>query len=264
VQDFDPVWFAYPVVIFVLSFGLIVYWHSRRSFTRDVMIYSLVAYGGAIALKYAIQLPTAAALASDFGSKSVVNGLYFGLQTVLFEVGGAFLVAWFAVKRGAFSQHDAEGFGLGLAFWENGVLLGLFQVLDLIGAYAILATNTAAAQSAYSTLLNAQPQLFYAPGQALPYLALGILERCSSLVVHVAWGYLCVVGALTRNRGYLLMALPMGMIDFFVVFASSLGLAVFEGLIFAFSLACFAVAMVATRGWRRELSAAPSPDANAI
>ena len=57
-----------------------------------------------------------------YGSVSVGLGLYYGLQTVVFEIGGAFLVAWLMVSWDRMSAKDAEGYGISLAFWQNGLL----------------------------------------------------------------------------------------------------------------------------------------------
>jgi hypothetical protein len=93
---------------------------SQTSLPRDsVFLYSLIAYGAAIALKYAVQIPTVDAVTNYFGAHSVGLGVYYGLQTVFFEVGLAFLVAWFAVSRGALEKKDAEAYGSGLAFCPN-------------------------------------------------------------------------------------------------------------------------------------------------
>jgi len=63
-QNIDPIYFLDPAVIIGFSLGLVVYWRRRRPFTRAVLLYSLVAYGGAIAVKAAFQAMTAAAVAN--------------------------------------------------------------------------------------------------------------------------------------------------------------------------------------------------------
>jgi hypothetical protein len=70
-----------------------LYWYVKRRFHPIVFLYSLIAYAVAIALKYAVQIPTIDAVTSYFGTNSVGLGVYYGLQTVVFEVGLAFLVA---------------------------------------------------------------------------------------------------------------------------------------------------------------------------
>lgn len=52
------------------------------------------------------------------------------ILTGVFEVGGAFLVASYAVSRGHFSSRDGGAFGLGLAMWENGVLIGAATLVN--------------------------------------------------------------------------------------------------------------------------------------
>jgi hypothetical protein len=251
-QNIDPVYFLLPIVVAAFSFGLVIYWHYKRSFTRAVLLYSLVAYAGAILLKVILQQFTATGVINMFGFASVVDGLYFGLQTAFFEIGGAFLVALLGVRRGAFAAQDVEGYGLGLAFWENGILLGSFAVVNLLAVYITIASNSSAAPSYYSALLKTQPQLFYPPLEALPLVGFGILERVSSLLLHFSWGYLCFVAALTGRRSYFLAALPMGLIDFLVVFQGLLTVAYFEAIVFALSIGCLALSLDLTRNWRKK------------
>ena len=114
-QNIDPLYILEPVIVIALSVGLILYWRQKRSFTRYALIFSLVAYGGAILVKIIVQLFTANSVLSTFGSESIATGIYYGIQTSLFEVGGAFLVAKYAVSRNRFSQKDA-GFR---RYWSN-------------------------------------------------------------------------------------------------------------------------------------------------
>src|SRR5579862_1122734 len=101
-QNIDPLYILEPVVVIVISVGLILYWRKTRSFSRYALIYSLVAYAGAIAAKVIIQLFTAVSVVSAFGQVSIATGIYYGIQTSLFEVGGAFLVAKYAVSKKRF------------------------------------------------------------------------------------------------------------------------------------------------------------------
>jgi hypothetical protein len=132
VQNIDVLYILQPIIVIVIASLLMLYWYSKRRFHATVFLYSLIAYGVAIALKYAVQIPTVDAVTSYFGEHSVGLGGYYGLQTVFFEVGLAFLVAWFAVRRGALEKKDAEAYGSGLAFWENAVLLSTLSLINLI------------------------------------------------------------------------------------------------------------------------------------
>ena len=68
-----------------------------------VLVYSLVAYAIAIALKEVMQnLPINLTL------NNPELGVYYGLQTVIFEVGLAYLIAWYALKQGKLERKDAE------------------------------------------------------------------------------------------------------------------------------------------------------------
>lgn len=254
-QNIDIVFILQPIIIIMVSSGLVVYWHYKRSFRKVVLLYSFAAYFAAIALKDVVQIPTLSLVVNYFGAQSVGVGVYYGLQTVVFEVGGAFFVAWYAVSRGKFDRKDAEAFGLGLGFWENAVLLGLFSLVSLVAYYTILSTNTSTAQTIYSQLNVSAPGLFSPLPQAFESVAFGVVERISSILFHFSWGYLCVMAACLHKKQYLMLALPMGFIDFLVPFAPSLGLAVFEALVFALSVASVAVAWYTTRKLRRKADA---------
>jgi len=253
-QNIDPLYILEPIIVISLTIGLILYWkRSGRSFTRYALIFSLVAYAGAILFKVIFQIFTVDAVVSTFGSTSIATGLYYGIQTCVFEVGGAFVVARYAVSRRRFSEKDAGAYGISLAFWENGVYLGLFSLISLVSIFAVLATNPAnTAQLVYNALQKGQPALFDPPSIALPQIAYGILERVSSILVHCSWGFLCVLAAVYKRNTYFLIALPMGMIDFFVPFVSVLGVAAFEGVIFLFALTSLFVAVSVARDLPKE------------
>lgn len=250
--NIDPVYFLYPVVVIAFSFGLVIYWHYRRKFTGAVLIFSLVAYGGAIALKYIVQIPTYHPFDTAVGGNHIALGLYYGMQTVAFEVGGAFVVARYAVSRGKFKAIDAEGYGIGLSFWENGVYLGIFTLINYISYYAILSAGSSGISlTLYETLIKNAPGLFYSPSQALPAVGYAILERVSSLLVHFSWGYLVVLAVVYKRKLFLGVALPMGLIDFLVPFAGTMSLPIFEGVLFLLSLLCLAVALRVTSKVRK-------------
>jgi len=148
-QNIDPLYILEPLIVIVLSVGLILYWRSRGNrFTRYALIFSLVAYAGAILVKIVVQLLTVTAVTTTFGSESIATGLYYGIQTSLFEVGGAFLVARYAVARGRFTEKDAGAYGISLAFWENGVYLGLFSLISIVSIYGVLAAGPPGSKAA--------------------------------------------------------------------------------------------------------------------
>jgi YhfC intramembrane metalloprotease len=247
VQNIDPLWFAFPVIVIAFSAGLLLFWASRRSLTRKVLLVALAAYAAAIALKGVVQILTASSVQEAFGYTSVPDAAYFGAQTAVFEVGGAFLLAGVAARRKWLSARDAEGYGLSLAFWENGVLLGVLTLLGWVATYAILSTGGSLADMVYSSLQSSGSQLLYGPAEALPLIAYGILERVTSLMVHLAWGILAVAFAVTGRKSYFLLAFPMGFIDSLVVYDSYLGLGVFEAVAFVIAAGCLGAAWFASR-----------------
>ena len=254
-QNIDPLYLIIPIVVIAFSFGIVIFWRKKRCFSRWVLLYSLLAYAGAIALKYIVQIPTINAVISASGHSPLVLGLYYGLQTGVFEVGGAFLVASYAVSKGRFSSRDGGAFGLGLAMWENGVLLGATALINYITYYVILGLpNSGISQTVYNALLQSTPYLFYEPAKALPYIGYSILERVSSLLGHFSWGFLAVWSAVYKRKYYFLVAFPIGfLIDFLVPFEARLGIGVFELIVFAIAVAGLAAALTVTQGIRKNL-----------
>jgi hypothetical protein len=221
-----------------------------------VLVYSLLAYAGAIALKYLVQIPTASLVFGTFSEASLASALYLGLQTVVFEVGGAFLVARYAFSRGKFEARDAEAYGIGLAFWEDGVLLGFIPLINLVAIYVLLASN--ASPAIFQQIRDTQPYLFNPPADVLTLFAWGTLERISSLLAHFSWGYLCVLAAVFHKWRYFAIALPMGLLDTLVAFAGSFSIPVFELLIFAITAGFLTVSLAVTWKLRRQISWAPN------
>lgn len=249
--NIDPLYFAVPLSVLALSAGLVLYWAVRRRLAATALVYSLLAYAGAIALKYAVQIPTASSFEAATGGSLVALGAYYGAQTAAFEVGGAFLVSLYAVRRGALKGKDAEGYGLGLAFWENGVIFAIPLLLDYLVYYVLLSSPSSSSQSLYNTLAKNAPALFYGAGGALPLIGYSILERVSSLMAHLSWGVLCVAASVTKRRSYFVAALPLGFAtDFFVPITGRLGIALFEVATFVMSAAWLAMTLRATRSIR--------------
>lgn len=250
-QNIDPLLVVEPVIFVLLSVGAVLYWRLRRKFAAAVLLYSLIAYATAIALKEVVQYFTANAVFAEFGYSSWETGLYFGLQTSFFEVGLAYLIARHAVSRKRMDASDAEGYGIGLGFWENGILLGALSFLNLLLTYLLIAGNLLP-QSVYQTLVSSEPSLFLPPQQLAFPIALATLERFSSLLAHLAWGYLCVLAAALRKPKLFYIALPMGLLDFLVPFAPEVPAWVFELVVFLLSLGFVLVALRATRSFRTQ------------
>ena len=246
-QNIDPIFILQPVIIIILCSTLLIYWYFKRRFHLMVVVYSLVAYALAIALKYAVQIPTINIVIDNFGSHSIELGVYYGLQTVFFEVGLAFVVIWYAFSHGKIERKDAEAYGSGLAFWENAGYLGVLSLINLIVYWSILQTNTPLAQTLYNQLNTNAPSLFEPAAQALRSVAIGILERISSILFHFAWGYLCVMSVVYNKKRLFLIALPMGLVDFLVPFALTNNIIVFEAVVFTLSVISVLVAWFATK-----------------
>jgi hypothetical protein len=255
-QNIDPIWFLQPLSFTGLGFGLVIFWYFKRRFSRGALLYSLIAYGGAIAVKEALQLATYRQFYSTYGHNSdVALGLYFGLQTVFFEVGGAYIVARFALSRNKMNVDDAEGYGLGLGFWENGVLLGVLALFNIVADYAILSMGTSShvANLVYNALNASSPSYFSPPATVLPMIGYSFMERVTSVLFHLSWGYLCLFSVYFHKRKYFLIALPMGLLDFIVPFEQRLSLPAFEVLVLVLGICAITLTWFVTRKQRREI-----------
>jgi hypothetical protein len=224
-----------------------LYWYKKRHFHTNVWLFSLIAYAVAIALKYAVQLPTIGMVS---GAGPVVLGVYYGLQTVFFEVGLAYVVAYFAVKRSNLDLRDTEAYGSGLAFWENVGFLSILSLVNLVAYYFILSNGGSLADLTYNQLSKNAPSLFASNTEALGLVGIGVLERFSSALIHIAWGYLCIMAVIYRKKWLLVIALPMGLVDFLVPFAQS-NVLLFEVTVFALALFSVFVAWFTTMKLRR-------------
>ncbi|MDH2900562.1 MAG: hypothetical protein PXY39_06280 [archaeon] len=152
---------------------------------------------------------------------------------------------------------------MGLAFWENGVLIGLLTLIDYASYYAILSTpSSSIAQTLYSTLSKGAPSLFYGSSNALPLIGYAILERVTSILAHFAWGYLAVLAAVYRKRIYFAVAFPIGfLIDFLTPFSSRLGIGLFELVVFIVAIGGLIVALALTRGVGSNMAVETAPTA---
>jgi hypothetical protein len=237
-SQLDLLYLAQPLMVIAATTALLLLYHRKRLLTSAVIWLSLLAYFLAIGGKILFQLAVAAP------SDLLGQGLYYGLQTAILEVGLAYLFARQAVARALISVEQAPAYGAGLAFWENGVLLGVPSIVELV---AVISTGGAGLPSG-------------SLGQVVQLVAFGTLERVSSILVHFSWGILVVVAAVSKKSRFLLVALPMGLIDALVPVAPTLGLAGFETLVFALSVLCLAVTYLMTReGWPTFWGAAKGP-----
>jgi hypothetical protein len=246
-ENINSLYLIQPIVVILITTGLMLFFYRKYHFHKTVFLYTLIAYGGAIVLKYAIQIPTINSVINLFGPQSVGLGVYYGVQTVVLEVGLAYLVAYYAVKYAKLDRKDSQAYGGGLAFWENGVLLGLFPLINLITYLSVLSSNTPLAQTLFNQLMAASPSLFASNPEALSLVALGSLERFSSILLHLAWGYLCFMAAYTGKKKLFLIALPMGFVDFLVPFAQ-INMLLFEAVFFGLAVLSVLIAWLATKG----------------
>ena len=255
-QNINPIFMLQPIIVIAFSVAIMIYWHRKRHFHANIWLYTLIAYGAAIAIKYAIQIPTIDAV--NALDNPYVLGAYYGVQTMVLEVGLAYVIARYAFNKGKIDRRDAEAYGSGLAFWENVGLISALSLVNLMAYYFILSGTGSIADLTYNQLITNAPALFSSNTTALGLVALGSLERFSSALIHIAWGYLCVMAVVHRNKKLFLIALPMGLVDFLVPFAGG-SLVLFEAVIFTLAALSVFVSWYAVKIVEKQQAAKTPP-----
>ncbi len=240
--NFNPIYFLEPAG----SIGIVValaFIYRKKGLTLAVFMLAAFSYFVAISLKVVIQHFTLGPMESSFGYVSPETALYFGIQTSILEVFGAYLVArhW----RSKIRQENAGAYGISLAFMENAILVGGLALVNLTANYLIIAIGPPSLASFVSNeLLAGNPALFYGTISALPIVGYSVLERISSLIVHYSWGFLVVTSVSTGKYRYLAAALPFGFVDSIVPYSASLGIPVTELVIFLIAILALFIAVI--------------------
>jgi hypothetical protein len=261
-QDIDPILLLEPTLSFAIATAILLYWWRTRSFKGVMLLLGAGAYFIAIAVKTVLNVTAYVTLVNAFGEQSFPVALLLGLETVLLEVGLAYLFAVYGARSRGVKVSDAVPYGIGLAFWENGVFVGLLTLFNLGLVYLILLSPSTIATTVYQQLQSASPSLFLPPASLLPGVLIGTLERVSSDMAHIAWGVLAVLSAVSGRKKYLAMALPMGLLDALVPFASY-NVYVFEGGVFLLS-AGFLYVAAKSLSKEMELTRAASPTGTGV
>ncbi len=241
-ENFNPVFFLDSIGSLAIVLGLIIA-YRKRGVTLAVLLISAISYFLAIGLKTVLQYYTLGSMDSAFGYSSVPTALYLGAQTAVFEVFGAYLFALYFRKY--ITQKNAQAYGLSLAFWENGILLGILPLISLVLDYLIIASGPSSLSTLVSNeLQKSNPGLFLGTLQALPLVGYSVLERISSLLLHFSWGFLAVTAVTYRRRLYIAIAIPMGFVDAIVPFTKILGIPLAEAIFFIIGLVALMVALI--------------------
>lgn len=228
-NQLDLLYLIQPLSVIIITSLLLIVYIQKKTLTISVFSASIVAYFIAIAGKSAIS--SALVLTNHYPTDPYALGLLYGLETSLLEVGLAYLVVWKLQERNTIKALEAPAYGACLAFWENGILLGLLAIPGLI----VVINNGGSGLPSGSA------------SDVLGLVALGTLERISSIIFHFSWGILTVIAATSKKLKYLVVALPMGFIDFLVAFASSMSIVAFELIVFIFAVLCLLIAYTMTK-----------------
>ena len=113
-NDFDPVVFLSPVLAIIASILLLLIIRKKSRLRANVVVFALISYAAAIALKEIVQYFSLSFIYDHFGKISLLTGLYFGLQTSIFEVFGAL---YYVVDiAGGFVGAIAFGYVIGILY----------------------------------------------------------------------------------------------------------------------------------------------------
>jgi len=136
------------------------------------------AYISAIIGKGIIKL----AFLSFFLTPQIPTYIAYGILTTTFEPGLAYLFS-------RFIKENPKTYGIGLAFWENAIFVGLLEL-----PYAFIATTTTALSLSY-------------------FVAIKIMDRTSSLLIHYCWGVSAYYSFWRKELKYIISVAPLGMVD---------------------------------------------------
>ncbi|AOL16637.1 hypothetical protein BFU36_07910 [Sulfolobus sp. A20] len=121
---------------------------------------------------------------SFFITPSIPTYLSYGLLTAVLEPGFAYI--YLVVFKPKLDIQLGLSYGVYLAFYENAILLGLLLFPDYL-------------------ILNIP--------FSLTLLISHIMDRLSSLILHLFWGFSSVLAIMKKDIKYLLISMPYGMVD---------------------------------------------------
>ncbi|BCU70726.1 hypothetical protein [Stygiolobus caldivivus] len=173
-----------------LIIGVVPLFLVKRSLL--VLGIAAAAYFSAIITKLVIQT----SFLQFFQTPQIPTYLAYGALTAITEPGFAYLFARF-VKR------YPQTYGVSLAFWENGFLVGFLTVLNGI----LLPPDFS-----ISSPLLAEP---------LAVIILGkTMDRLSSLFLHYSWGVCAYLSFWKKDVKYILSVAPLGLLDSLTAYMS--------------------------------------------
>jgi hypothetical protein len=128
------------------------------------------------------------AFLSFFLTPQIPTYIAYGILTTTFEPGLAYLFS-------RFIKENPKTYGIGLAFWENAIFVGLLEL-----PYAFTATTT--------TVLSSY------------FVAIKIMDRTSSLLIHYCWGVSAYYSSWRKELKYIISVAPLGMVDSLAAYVS--------------------------------------------
>lgn len=206
VLDGDFLVFSLPLIS--MAIGLLPFLFHRPA--SRILAVGFLAYFLAILVKTMIQAPT---IHSVLDTPTYIQGLYFGLQTVILEGGFALIFSRL------FKLTDGIGYGLSLAFMENFLFEGFLVVLSYLLILILHAFSYRIPPQAVGPIDNAYKMVYGIPLNQLVdlYIPLKLIDRGISLMVHLIFGWASVLYFLRGDKRYLLF-LGVGFVDFFTAY----------------------------------------------
>ena len=156
-------------------------------FDLKILLIAGAAYFSAVIIKAVIQV----SFLQFFLTPQIQTYLTYGALTAVTEPGLAYLFSRFV-------RQYPQTYGVSLAFWENGILVGLLGLVTAI----VLPSNF--------NLVSMSPLL----SEPLAVVVLGkTMDRLSSLFIHYAWGVSAYMSFWKKNVKFILTTAPLGLID---------------------------------------------------
>lgn len=183
-----------PIIAIIVGLLPLVFLKKINYFLIGV---AALAYFTAIGSKIVMEL----LFEPFFTTSSIQVYVAYGLLTLVFEIGYAYVFLLFISKNNKLEMKDSVSYGAYLGFYENFILLGVLALLSLI-VYA-LTPASALPQSMVS---------FYS-GSYLPFALPHLVDRLSSMIAHMFWGFMVFISVIKRTPKYFLYSMPMAFVD---------------------------------------------------
>ncbi len=183
------------------------------AFKKKMSLFGIAAasYFTAIVAKELIQV----SFLDSFTTPSIPTYLSYGVLTAVLEPGFAYV--YLVLLKPKLDVQLGLSYGAYLAFYENTILLGLLS----FPSYLILNVPI-----------------------SLTLLISHVMDRLSSLTLHLFWGFSSTLSVLKRDIKYLLISMPYGMVDALAAYndlTKAIPIILLSSIIFLILISCLPI-----------------------